>query len=88
MSPVVVRRYVEDLDEGLGDQVVGVQATNEQPGQPGGGVDVAGEQGAVGIDVAFTDPRDELRVRWFIGDDVDVTHGWMAPLPRGRFGTA
>ena len=53
---------VEDLDERLGHQVVGVTCRDELAGEAAGGVDVPLEEGAVGVDVPTADRRDQLGV--------------------------
>ena len=45
----------QHLGEGVGHQVVGVGGGDQLPGQPSGGVGVAGEQLAVGVDVPAAD---------------------------------
>ena len=80
IGPAAAEQHVEHLDERLGDQVVGVGAAHQQPGQPGGGVDVPGEQRPVGAHVALTDPGDQLRIRQFVGGGVGGAHGAMAAL--------
>ena len=44
-----------DLGERVGDQVVGVVAADQLPGQPARGLDVPGEQHPVGVDVPAAD---------------------------------
>ena len=55
-------QHQEHLGEGVGDQVVGVRGAGDLAGQAARGVDVAGEQLSVGVDVAAPDGRDQLGV--------------------------
>ena len=64
----------QHLRERLGDQVVGVAGGHELAGQPPGGVDVAAEQLAVGVDVAPADGRDQLGVPGL----VEVAGAWCS----------
>ena len=52
----------EHLGEGVGDQVVGVAGAGQLARQAAGGVDVPGEELAVGVDVPAPDRRDQLGV--------------------------
>ncbi len=79
IRPAACEQDVEHLHEGLGDQVVRVGPVHEQPGQPGGGVDVPGEERAVGSDVALTNLGDQLRVRE-LRRDVGEAHVRVAPF--------
>jgi hypothetical protein len=66
---------VEHLHERLADQVVGVRSVDQQAGEAGRGVDVPGEEQAVGSDVAVADPRDEFGVRQLGSVHVRGAHG-------------
>ena len=59
--------HAEHLRERLGDQVVGVAGRDQLPRQAAGGVDVAREELAVGVDVPAPDGRDQLGVRGRLG---------------------
>ena len=54
--------HTEHLHERLGDEVVGVPGRHELASEPARCVDVALEQGAVGVDVPAADSRDQLGV--------------------------
>ncbi len=85
VGAATAEQHVEHLDEGLGDQIVGVGTTHEHPREPGGGIDVAGEERAVGGDVPFTHPGDQLRVRQLDGSR-RRWRSWRAAALCGRAG--
>ena len=62
VGPAAALQHAEHLDERLGHQVVGVGGRHELPGEASGGLDVALEEGAVGVDVPAADRRDQLGV--------------------------
>ena len=62
VGPPAALEHAEHLDEGLGDEVLGVTGRHELAGEAAGGVDVALEERAVGIDVPAADRRDQLGV--------------------------
>ena len=73
----------QDLGEGVGDQVVGVAGAGELARQASRGVDVPGEELAVGVDVAAPDGRDQLGV----AGAVDVDSETLTNTPTGGTGT-
>ena len=70
VRPVAALEHDEDLRERLGDEVVGLAVAGQRPGEAARGVDMAGEELAVRLDVAAPDGRDEIRVRGWVGAQV------------------
>ena len=62
----------EHLGERVRDEVVGVGRAGQLPGQPPGGVDVAREELAVGVDVPAPDGRDQLGVAGAVDADSET----------------
>ncbi len=62
VRPTSALQHPEDLDEGVGDQVVDVAGRHQLAGEAAGGLGVALEERAVGVDVPTADRRDQLGV--------------------------
>ncbi len=62
VGPAAALQHAEHLDEGLGDEVLGVPGRDELARQASGGLDVPLEERAVGVDVTAADRRDQLGV--------------------------
>ena len=80
VGPAAALEHGEDLGERVGDQVVGVRRPDQLAGQPAGGVDVAREQLAVGVDVAAADAPRSARRR-SASRSQEIGHGarWDGP---------